>query len=204
MAVTLITTYELMVSRLMTDIPALSQGVALQALSHAGRQFCIDSEAYTKVLSSIDVITDQKEYTLTFPTDTKLIRVEKLFLGSDINIYSSYQEDYDSYNIEDEDTVVLINAPTSNTTGGMVVKAVLRPTAGSLTLDSKIIDRYFSPILEYAKYYLLSMIKKPYSDYSLSRVHLREYHKCIGQAKREKLFGNKSKTQSMQTPINLF
>lgn len=190
-----VTSYKTMLSYVMVDVPNASDQIMLQALGLAGRKFCLDTELYEKELDPIDVVASTQTYSLSalLPSWTYIIRLKDVWYGTDATNETTTPWDTTKYTLYQENTFKFVTTPTESITDGLVVSVILRPTAAAKCIETWFYDRYFEPILAYAKYYLLKMdSNKGWADMNRAQMYLEEYTSYINKYKVEKFRQYKS------------
>lgn len=81
----------------------------------------------------------------------------------------------------DDGRIGLALAPSE--TGNLRIKAALKPTRAATTFPQWIFERYIETIAHGAKWKVMSIPKKPYSDAAMAAYHRGEFYDLIAEAK---------------------
>lgn len=190
-----VTSYATMLTYFLMDLPGVSDPLAKQALSMAGRKFCLDTEVYKKTLTAINVVADTQTYDLSglLPATTTIKRLDDVRYGTSATDDTTAPYDTEEYSLVDDATFKFKYAPDTSITSGLVVNVILIPTVGSTALESNFFNKWYEGIASYAKYYLLKMDKnKPWYDLERATMVEREYFDYVSRAKREQYVQQKN------------
>ena len=187
-----ITAYASLIPSMNVRLPDCSPAMIGQALWLAGRDFCVESEAYIVTLDAIDIVTDQQEYTLTIPDQFDPIRAFEVRRRSEDEVTDSKKGtliDASQYDFHIMTNVLefVTNIFTEDITDGLVVKLVLAPQEDQddTELDFEWVRKYARYIKAGAFYELFSMPKSPWFSQIEAGKAYAEVRKGIAYAKRE-------------------
>jgi hypothetical protein len=163
-----------------------------QALWLAGRDFCVETEAYVAQLAAIDGVEDQKNYTLTIPSPYDAHRITEVRRRTEDEVTDGEKGtiiDATNYNFHYESNLLeFFVAPfQEDITDGLTVELALVPEEdlGSVPLDAG----WFRRWAEYSKagafYRLFSDDKLPWFSPQQAAIELATYRKGIAYARRE-------------------
>ena len=173
-------------------LPDCSAAMIEQALWLAGREFCLETEAYIVTLDSIDGVADQKEYTLTIPTQFDPIRVFEVRRLTEDEVTDGDKgtkiepSEFD-FHIFTNILEFAVAPFQENITDGLVVKLVLAPQedGDDTELDFDWIRRWSRYIKAGAFHHLFSMPQSPWYSQAEAGKWYDEFRKGIGYARRE-------------------
>jgi len=187
-----ITAYTDLLPSMRVRLPDCQDNMIEQALWLAGREFCVESEAYIQQLDAIDSVADQKEYTLTIPDQFDPIRVFEVRRRTEDEVTDGEKgtkiepSEFD-FHIE-TNILEFFTAPFQEViTDGLVVKLVLAPQEDEddTELDFDWVRRYARYIKAGAFAHLFSMPKAPYFDAGEAAKWEMEFRKGVAYARRE-------------------
>ncbi|WP_300456630.1 hypothetical protein [Desulfobacula sp.] len=132
-------------------------------------EFCRDSHIW-QIDAETEVLADASTITLT-------IADESTVTGCRLSISSKAFNQYTRSGV----TVTLDNAVTSDTT--FEVTTFLKPDRAATGLPDILYDDWFEAIESYAKYSLMMMPEKTWSNPQLARINYSKYLEDLGSAK---------------------
>jgi hypothetical protein len=188
------TTIDEMIQYMIVDLPGCTPEMIKQTLRRALREFCIKTEAWRSKVT-LDVVADQTDYDLRDNFDAIVQRIIAVKVKNstnqvfdDITPVAAYQ-----YDLEEDITLSFLSkyAPDTSLTDGLEVEIAWRPQYEAEELSGLFLDRYADGIMSYAKYYLMKMGNKTWSNPSLAMEYKREYETMRTYAMREKYTKNK-------------
>jgi hypothetical protein len=188
------TTIDEMLQYMIVDLPGCTPEMIKQTLRRSLREFCIKTEAWrTKVV--VDAVEDETDYDLTGDFDATVQRIVsvKRKTSSD-QIFNNLTPEFAyKYDLEDDITLIYQSqyAPSASLTDAIQVEIAWRPTWETQELSGMFLDRYASGIMAYAKYYLMKMPSKTWSDPQGAMANMSEYTEMRDYAIRERYALNK-------------
>lgn len=167
------------------------------------REFCSKTLLYVRQLTAINIVDGTATYTLTAPTDTSIVTVERVEISGmpisadSMDFLDRSMEDWRSeesnmpleYMVDAERVLRLKQIPTENITSGLVVFVALKPTPTTSTIPDFIYDDWYETILNGVISYLLKMPGKSFTNIQSSEYFDDVYHGTLGDAKRNKFTG---------------
>jgi len=186
---------------LLLEVPGCSTVIATQHLQQSARQFCSDTEAFKEELAAIDLEEDDVTYTLTPTYDCEIRRIDEVWIRTEEDVTNGNDgtlQAYDKYTFDPLTNVLTLDdsiEPQEDVTDGLVVKVSLVPylktnvwvgtptNAGGIT--AAFLNLWAEPILAYAKYTLMRMPAKPWSNPSLAGVYKADYDAGVTDARVE-------------------
>jgi len=181
MAVTTLSGYRAgMVARL-PDCPV---NLLNQALQLGSREFCQDTEAFRQELTAMDLVADQKEYTLSAPAGYEISRVFEVRLLTEDEVTDGDEGTVQSTNKYEYDiqtgTLTFYSAPsTEAVTGGLVIEVVLLPLEDGAVLDAEFMRRWGRTIQDWAYWWLFSMDGKPWASETQAAAFFNRYRRGV-------------------------
>lgn len=193
------TTFTDVLNLLLPEVPSCPNVLATQHLQQAARKFCEDSEAWREKLAAINLVAEDVTYTLTPSYDCEIRRILEVWIRTSTDVTDGLDgtlQDYDKYEYEPEGSVLTLDdtiEPQAAVTSGLVVKVVLVPyvvtDVDSITVQGGIsptfLNYWAETILAYAKYTLMRMPKKAWSNPQLAGLFLNDYNAGVSRAKTE-------------------
>jgi len=184
------------------------------AIRGALREFCTRSWILRKDLTPIDTVIDQAEYTLTPPTDNRILG--PVYVGyEDEEIFPRTEEQLDRqsrswrnsasgtpycYVVLETNKLRLYPPPAKAVTGGLDVRLAVAPTNVALTVDDFLYDDWEEVIAQGALYRLLKMAKKAWSDQIAAGFNYQLYRQGMGRAGIEAEQG-RVRVNNVVTPV---
>lgn len=171
-----------LVPRTLRDQVAYNVIDTLAALKDGARVFLRRSEAWQERLAAIDVVANQRQYTLATEQYATILRVRRLFLrSSDEVIREDDGTEIDPHYYRLALPLVLEfnsgRAPVTAVTDGMLVDVVLIPRWDAEEIPQWIVERYGDAIIGYAMYQLLRG-----SDQKKAAEYLAQYNTALSEA----------------------
>lgn len=193
------TTFTGLLNLLLPEVPGCPNVLALQHLQQAARKFCEQSEAWREKLPAIDLVAEDVTYTLTPSYDCEIRRVLEVWIRTEEDVDNDNDgtlQKYDKYEFEPEGSVLTLDdtiEPQEAVTDGLVVKVVLVPylvtDVDSLATQGGIsptfLNYWAETILAFAKYSLMRLPKKEWSNPQLAVMYLNDYKAGVSRAKTE-------------------
>jgi hypothetical protein len=193
------TTFTGLLNLLLPDVPGCPNVLAIQHLQQAARKFCEKTEAWRETLPAIDLVAEDVTYTLTPSYDCEIRRILEVWIRSEEDVDDGLDgtlQAYDKYEYEPEGSVLTLDdtiEPQEAVTDGLVVKVVLVPylvtdvdsDAVQGGISPTFLNYWAEPILAYAKYSLMLMPKKTWSNPQLATVFLNDYNTGVSRALTE-------------------
>ena len=162
------------------DVPGVHQTLASNQIRNAAIDFCNRSKAYVVQLDD-QTISDQTTV-VGLPSKTDLVQIlQAWWNGKKITNKTIIElnEWYANWTTQSgtpmyftrmaPSTITLVPYPT--TAGTLSIVAAIAPSPDATGLDKDIFNTYFQEIAHGAKWKLLSMQKKPWSDPNLAVYH---------------------------------
>lgn len=178
------------------DLPGAEHDFVSRQALHAIREFCNVTLFYRVELDAIDIVVDDQDYTLPATSNYEVITATSVYYdGAKINPIPEEEMDDKStfwrtsgsrhnYYLNAAATEILLTfKPTEAVTDGLVVIVALRPDLSSTVYPDSIEAEYLEGICHGIKSRMMSMIKKPWSNKKMARVHNRKWRNCMAGAR---------------------
>lgn len=185
--------YSDLIPQLVPELPGCPQGVLMQALRQAGRDFCRMTEAWQETVTE-DVTKDKTVYDIVPYGDGYIHRITDLRING-------ISQDTDRYNLTADWEITLVNASQEDITDGMEVDMVLRPGVDANELTELFFDRYAEAIKARTLYLLTKQSNKTYSNPEQAKLNSLEFDGYVSEALNEKQYDYKSPEQRMSNRI---
>jgi hypothetical protein len=187
-----ITAYTDVLPVMRTRLPDCSDNLILQALWEAGREFCVETEAYIQALTAINAVADRKEYTLSIPTGFDPIRVfdvrtrteDEVTDGDKGTLVDPSKYDFHIFT----NVLEFVNAPfVEGITGGLVVRLVLAPQedTADTVLDFDFMRRWMHYIKAGAFFRLFGMEESRWYSEGKAGENYAVFRQGVAYARRE-------------------
>jgi len=184
-----------MLQYMIPDLPGCPIGVMKQNLRKSLREFCVKTEAW-RSKQLLDAVEDETEYDLRGNFDALVQRIiaVKQRVSSSQDFYGIIATNVSQYELVDDSTLLFRTAyaPQVTLSEGIQVEIAWRPHYEAEELSGAFVDRYAEGIIAYAKYTLMKMPQKAWSDPQSAGVYLDQYNEMREEAIREKDALNKS------------
>ena len=176
------------------ELPDCPEALQKQTIRMAAREFCRLSDSYRITLDPVDIVADQEEYTLETGCNASIHRLAWVkIVQADSTEDDTTALSPSEYRLTDECVLKLFNPPDEAITDGLVVRVALRPDFdAALPFSGWYIERYADSILAGAKYRLMRIPRKPWSDSGLAMAYYRDYMDGVNEAKRETFYDYKT------------
>lgn len=197
-----------------TRIPGAGKTEIESAIRAVIREFCSKTLLYLRQLTAINIVDGTATYTLTAPTDTAIVSVERVEIsGAPINPTSMdyldrSMDDWRSlestspaeYMVDVERVLRFKETPTENITGGLVVWVSLKPSPTTDTIPDFIYDDWYETILNGVISYLMKIPGKSWTNLQGAEYFDDYYHSTLGDAKSQKFTGKTKLSLRVQSP----
>lgn len=199
-------TYDDLINDIVPDCPGVPVPVAIRAIREAVRQFCRKSSVYRQKLTAADLTYADGVYTIAIPANTQIISVvsplvidgtdnanpSKAFGASsewlDINRHgwrSAETCDWaEHFVMLSTNTFALVPDSGSDRSDDMAVTLILMPDRTTTTLDDDLGERWFDELTAGAKYLLMVMPEKPWSNTNLAKFYYDKFTTGLDAARR--------------------
>ena len=187
--------FTLWYDEVLPEIPGVLQTMALNHIRRAAIEFCERSQAWVVDQAAISVVAEQSSYAWTPPTNTEVVKpravwLEKIELpaktpGECSAIYGDYMQATGSpkcFTQDEPATFILVPQPTAAITDGITAKLAIKPTPSATGIDTIIFNRYYDGIAAGAKWRLLKMPKKPWTDKEAAAEYKATFDAAIAKA----------------------
>ena len=158
------------------------------AIRDGCRRFALDTWLFTSDVT-IPTVASTQSYTVTAAALTEIIGVKTISIDGATPI-EPIPEDTAKRYVQADGTPsgywfkndLLWTYPTPDSVVSMAVEAVIRPTQAATTVDDKFVE-YREAVAAWAKYSLMSMVGKPWSNPPEAEFFHRVYTQRVGEEK---------------------
>lgn len=173
------------------DLPGNpAQAVMLNALRRAGRDFCETTEAWLIELDPINLVADQKSYTITIPNSATIYRIDEVRLNTEDGVDAgndAIKQDSSTYEFIQPSTLKFKTAPAASVTDGLEVDVIIVPPIDfQEDFDEWFMERWHEAILDGAMYLMLMQVKKPWSNPAGAAEYKMRFRTAMNRAKAER------------------
>lgn len=184
---------------ILPEIPNYVKSLVDQAIRDACIEFCRRTRLWKETVQ-VNVVATEASILVTPPSPQAVfMEVRRVaYDGTDLTPFMPEEKDADTPNWRedtgtpenycvygDEDKVFLYPIPTESLTNGLEVDGVFAPARSCTQVPSFLYDRHSKVIAKGAKYRLMQMGKKPWTDRELSAKYEREFNnECGGEGMR--------------------
>lgn len=204
--------YEAFLSRVLPDVTGCPELVALQAIKDAAIEFCEKSHVYQQDLDPMTAIKAISEYDLEAPTGYVVARVMSAWFNNEklepaapdmLRVPDAYrltagQSQPKFYFQKTAKTVTLLPVPDQNTPSAITIRAALKPSRISESVDDEIYEEYAEVIAHGAKYRLMLSPGKSYSNQANAAVEKGLFESGINKARARANSGYVRSTMSVK------
>jgi len=188
--------YEAFLSRVMPEVAGCPEPVAIQAIKDTCIEFCTRSNALQQDLDPVTLIANQSEYDLEPPAGYRVSRVMKVWRGDTeltpaapdmIRVPDAYRATAGSaaptfYFQKTASTISFLDVPKVTERNVVTIRAAITPTRASTTIDDEILELWAEEIAHGAKYRLMLVPGKPYSNPQSSAVEKALFDAGVNKA----------------------
>jgi hypothetical protein len=164
------------------DIVAKASGcpdsVVIDGARKAIIRLCEDSLIYSDDIIPGDIVTGVDDYTITPPVSTRVVTVLSLYQNKrELRGYTEQELDYYDYNWRNAnpgiatgwtllapDRIKLNRVPEKDLSGGIVVKAALKPSESAVVVDNMFYNDWRQAVTDGALSLILAIPKKPWTN----------------------------------------
>jgi len=178
-----VTTIDNFLPMVVSELPGFDSALTLQNLRIAVREFCKDTEMWTKQLDPINEVKDQAGYTLDPDEEdsVSILRIIEVELEDGIIDPHYYRMDNEITLVFEEGSI-----PDKDKDDAIEVKVVLRPMYNAVNIPTWMFERWGNTIMAFAKYKLMLMPRKPWSNPEMAIYYKKEYDQGLFEARYEK------------------
>jgi hypothetical protein len=189
--------YEAFLSRVLPEVTGCPEIIAIQAIRDAAIDFCERSHAYQQDLDPITTRKAAGEYDLEPPTGYVVARIMNAWFGPNklvpaapdmIRVPDAYratpgQSSPKFYFQKTAKTFSVLPVPDVQTNSALTIRAALKPTRSSDSIDDEIFEEYAEIIAHGAKYRLMLMPAKPFSNESAAAIEKALFDAGVNKAR---------------------
>jgi hypothetical protein len=182
-------------NEVLPDLPGCTTALADNAIKNAAIEFLERSMAWRVETAPITLTAAVPTYTLNNPAGSIVVEIiDALVSGLQITPKSPDQLNvlYQNWRNETGDaayyyrptpsTIRVAPTPSVTTVGALVLSMALKPSRAATGIDSELFEQYMEVIAAGAKYRLMIMQKKPWSDPSRAGVQQVVFNNGIAAA----------------------
>lgn len=183
---------------IMPEVPGCTEPVALNALKNAVARFFIDTKIFSVDIDPIDVVVGQGAYTVALNTSQQalysLVGATEVWLGT-TKLAPITKEQAEAKSVlwrtetgpsqffveERPGTLQLVKAPDISGSGLLRVKMAVQPSRTAVEFESWIAERFREELCAGAKYRLMAMQKKPWSNPDMALYYQSIFQDGVGR-----------------------
>jgi hypothetical protein len=205
--------YDNFLPEVLPYVPECPELVAINAIRNAVIEFCKKS-AWLLNEQTFDLVALQRDYQLTLPVETELVRVQdawydhvplkpkgeddlKRLYGLDWRVVTGRPAYYTQLS---PDTIRLCPAPLLDEAAAIDTMVVLTPTRASTSCDLTIYERWLEGIACGAKARLMSLPQQSFTDPQMAMANKAMFNTAIGEARIERNRGMTRATLHVRPP----
>ena len=199
---------ELFLPYLLPQLPGCPEPLALQQLALAARDFCHDTHVIQVVTGPEAVVADEPTYTLTLPSQSELVQIERAWYGNrllslipsiDIGSPLAYAGQVGTTTRESgsplaayttNTTSISLDPPPDTSASLMLtVRFSVKPIVGATSVDDRLFDSWLDGVLNGALYRLCMLPAQPFSNPTLAVAALNLSRYYVSRARAEARVG---------------
>lgn len=178
------------------DVPGAPQALALNAIRNAAIEFCLKSKVWVVDHDPLSAIAGQSVYEFEPPTGAVVSGVVSAWfdgrrmapttqaeLSDEFANWRTMNGTPTRYLQENAGEIILFPIPASALAGALTMKVSLKPSRASTTIDSWLFESYLEAIAHGAKWKLMIMPKKPWSDGATALYHKEMFDAAVDGAR---------------------
>ena len=209
---------------ILSRVPGVTRPALNTAVIDACQRFCEDTELYIQNLTAIDVAEDDRDYTLSAPTNTAFVNVLSVKYkenGADDDQFSDLspmsEDEWQRYCggpwryneadvpskfwVDESFILYLYPIPTKASTGGLLVEVALKPSDSAAILPDFLYNNWRNDIAWGAIAYLLSMQGMSWYDPEASLVYESRFTQGLGKGKIKRITGRTRYQHRIRIPF---
>lgn len=177
------------------DVPGCPQAVALNAIRNAAIEFCERSKVWVIDHDPISAIANEPVYAFEPPNGAVVCGVVTAWFNG-VEIDPTTQRDLESeyrnwpslpgvplrYLQQNSAELILFPYPSGALANALTMKVALKPSRASTSIDAWLFEQYLEAIAHGAKWKLMAMPKKPWSDGATAMYHKTAFDSAIDGA----------------------
>lgn len=185
--------FNLFYDEVLPEIPGYVPSLVDQMIRESCIEFCRRTRIWKGTVIG-DIVTNDPSYALTPATQAVIHEVRRVSVsGKDLGVFSPDEKDGDSrtwrstvgpasdyYAGYDEDEIFIFPLPDADIVGGLEADLVFMPARACTQVPDFLYERHSAVIAKGAKYRLMAMGKKPWTDRQLSVAYERDVEIAIG------------------------
>lgn len=165
------------VTTVLRDVPGCPNSLIKEEVLSSAIEFCEKSGIYTTKLEE-SVYKDDESLTITMPTDTCLVEINKIVVG-----------EVTTYEIDNDGTTIDFDGE-ANLDYDMNVYVSMKPLRSATALPDILYNNWYQSIAAGAKAKLMFMPEKPWTNPQLASVHASIFDTGVKEAMRKTVLKN--------------
>lgn len=209
---------------IMPRVHGVTRPALVMAVIDACQRFCEETELYSQELTAINVAEDDRDYTLSAPSNAAFVRVLNVkyktdgadndeFVDLDLLSVDEWQrcnkgswkyheaEVPTKYWVDESFILYLDFIPTEASTGGLLVEAALKPSDAAATVADFFLTNWRKIIGFGAIAYLLSMRGMTWYDPKAALEYEMRFMKGMGKGKIKRITGRTRYEHRLKIPF---
>lgn len=185
----------------MPELPGAEAALVANAIKRACIEFCERSQFHRQTLTAINVVSGTASYALTAPSAAYricgVVEVQYDLTTDQKELFPKTRDDLDAklglgweslsgdviYYLQDTiNTVRLVRKPDEAITAGLVVRVAMAPDQAATEASDEIYNEFYDAIAAGAKYRLMLMPSKPWSNSQMAGFYRDRFESEIGAA----------------------
>ncbi len=169
------------ITTVLRDVPGCPNALIKEEVLSSAIEFCERSGIYTTKLTE-SVSKDAESHTITLPTNTGLVEINKIVVGEDT-----------TYEIENDGTTIDFDGKAA-TDYDMAVYVSLKPLRNATALPDILYNDWYQSIAAGAKVKLMVMPEKPWTNPKAAGLHSQVFETDVNSAMK-KVFAKNMPTE---------
>lgn len=189
---------ETLLPYMLPEVPGAPDVTARQALLLSSIEFCVQTHAWSEILDPVDVEAGVNQYDIDVEQGARVATVKDVWASTYrlkpvtmdelVSVLPDWQTNTTS-------TPLFYTAPTDNSyinvyptplvdiAGALVIRVAYAPTLAATSLPDSVVNLYLEPILSGAKYRLMVMPERQWSNQALAGFHKTQFDDGVQRAK---------------------
>lgn len=178
-------------------VPGCLEAIALNAIQQAATEFCERTWAMNGDHDPISSVADQASYDYVPPANKLVVKVLEAWYSDEPitpkapdqlrSIYGRKWQEQTGlpmyYTSTEPRSIILVPYPAEAVTDALTMRVAFKPTPGATTIDTQIWEEYHEEIAAGARYRLMLMPKKPYTNVQQAAIEKARYDDGIAEVK---------------------
>jgi hypothetical protein len=196
--------------RLLPYVVGCPEPLALQALRDSAIEFCQRSLVLTTLLDPINLRAGVANYEIQPPENTQVAQTLKAWtdgvllqpipyeMAGVLSLPGGQPRYFYGQEIDESYFLTLLPTPEKKLTGGLKVRAALRPSRSTDTVNDLLYERYAPAVVDGAMGILMAVPNQPFTDFGMAGARLASARSQASAARQDALSGRVQSSLSIR------